>query len=98
MFDSCQDLDLAAERAAFGIFFNQGEVCSANSRLYVQRSIHDAFIERLQAKARQWLPGNPLDPASRAGAIVDAQQTGRIEAAIARAGQDGARRVCGAGA
>lgn len=95
VFENCQDLDLAAEKAAFGIFFNQGEVCSANSRLYVQRSIHDAFIERLQAKAHQWLPGNPLDPASRAGAIVDAQQTGRIEAAIARAGQEGARRVCG---
>ncbi|HBK50943.1 MAG TPA: aldehyde dehydrogenase PuuC, partial [Pseudomonas sp.] len=76
-------------------FFNQGEVCSANSRLYVQRAIHDEFIERLQAKARQWLPGNPLDPASRAGAIVDAEQTGRIEAAIVRAGQEGARLVCG---
>lgn len=95
VFENCQDLDLAAEKAAFGIFFNQGEVCSANSRLYVQRSIHDAFIERLQAKARQWQPGNPLDPASRAGAIVDAGQTGRIEAAIARAGQEGARLVCG---
>ena len=95
VFENCQDLDLAAEKAAFGIFFNQGEVCSANSRLYVQRSIHDEFIERLQAKARQWLPDNPLDPASRAGAIVDAGQAGRIEAAIARAGQDGARLVCG---
>lgn len=87
--------NLAAEKAAFGIFFNQGEVCSANSRLYVQRSIHDEFVERLQAKARQWMPGNPLDPASRAGAIVDAEQTGRIEAAITRAGQEGARLVCG---
>ena len=95
VFDTCQDLDLAAEKAAFGIFFNQGEVCSANSRLYVQRSIHDAFIERLQAKARQWMPGNPLDPASRAGAIVDAEQTGRIKAAIDRAHAQGAQLVCG---
>src|SRR5690606_31928248 len=63
VFDDCRDLDLAAEKAAFGIFFNQGEVCSANSRLYVQRSIHDAFVERLLAKARDWLPGDPLDPA-----------------------------------
>jgi len=95
VFDTCQDLDLAAEKAAFGIFFNQGEVCSANSRLYLQRSIHDAFIERLQAKARQWMPGNPLDPASRTGAIVDAEQTGRIKAAIDRAHAQGAQLVCG---
>lgn len=95
VFENCQDLDLAAEKAAFGIFFNQGEVCSANSRLYVQSSIHDEFIERLQAKARHWSPGNPLDPASRAGAIVDAEQAGRIEAAITRAGQEGAGLVCG---
>ncbi|KEY87991.1 aldehyde dehydrogenase [Pseudomonas capeferrum] len=95
VFENCQDLDLAAEKAAFGIFFNQGEVCSANSRLYVQRSIHDEFIERLQAKAHQWMPGNPLDPASRAGAIVDAEQTGRIKAAIDHAHEQGARLVCG---
>ncbi|MGE8110954.1 aldehyde dehydrogenase [Pseudomonas sp. NPDC086566] len=95
VFADCQDLDLAAEKAAFGIFFNQGEVCSANSRLYVQRSIHDAFIERLQAKARQWQPGNPLDPASRAGAIVDAEQTMRIARAIGQAHEQGARLVCG---
>ncbi|WP_313201143.1 aldehyde dehydrogenase [Pseudomonas sp.] len=95
VFADCQDLDLAAEKAAFGIFFNQGEVCSANSRLYVQRSIHDAFIERLQAKARQWQPGNPLDPASRAGAIVDAEQTTRIARAIGQAHEQGARLVCG---
>lgn len=95
VFDDCKDLDLAAEKAAFGIFFNQGEVCSANSRLYVQRSIHDAFIERLIAKARDWLPGNPLDPASRAGAIVDAQQTSQIMAAIGRAQEEGALLVAG---
>ncbi|WP_460414986.1 aldehyde dehydrogenase [Pseudomonas sp. microsymbiont 2] len=95
VFDDCRDLDLAAQKAAFGIFFNQGEVCSANSRLYVQRSIHDAFVERLIDKARQWLPGDPLDPASRAGAIVDASQTARIEAAIAQGRAQGARLLCG---
>ncbi|MDH1142122.1 aldehyde dehydrogenase family protein, partial [Pseudomonas mosselii] len=66
VFDDCRDLDLAAQKAAFGIFFNQGEVCSANSRLYVQRSIHDEFVERLLRQAREWLPGDPLDPVSRA--------------------------------
>jgi len=95
VFADCQDLDLAAEKAAFAIFFNQGEVCSANSRLLVQRSIHDEFVERLQAKARDWLPGDPLDPASRAGAIVEARQTARIMDFINGAQAEGARLVCG---
>ncbi|KXG80281.1 aldehyde dehydrogenase [Pseudomonas mosselii] len=95
VFDDCRDLDLAAQKAAFGIFFNQGEVCSANSRLYVQRSIHDEFVERLLRQAREWLPGDPLDPASRAGSIVDAGQTARIEAAIAQGRAEGARLLCG---
>ena len=95
VFEDCRDLDLAAEKAAFGIFFNQGEVCSANSRLYVQRSIHDEFVERLLAKAHDWMPGDPLDPASRAGAIVDAGQSARISAAIDQAKADGARLLCG---
>ncbi|WP_317847931.1 aldehyde dehydrogenase [Pseudomonas sp. HTZ2] len=95
VFEDCRDLDLAADKAAFGIFFNQGEVCSANSRLYVQRSIHDEFVERLLVKARDWMPGDPLDPASRAGAIVDAGQSARISAAIDQAKANGARLLCG---
>ncbi|WP_041770861.1 aldehyde dehydrogenase [Metapseudomonas resinovorans] len=95
VFDDCRDLDLAAEKAAFGIFFNQGEVCSANSRLYVQRSIRDEFIERLLAKARDWTPGDPLNPASRAGAIVDAGQTARIMSFIEGAQGEGAQLLTG---
>lgn len=95
VFADCRDLDLAAEKAAFGIFFNQGEVCSANSRLLVERSIHDEFVERLIAKARDWTPGDPLDPASRAGSIVDNKQTAGIMACIDRAQSDGAQLACG---
>lgn len=95
VFADCQDLDLAAEKAAFGIFFNQGEVCSANSRLLVERSIHDPFVERLQAKARDWRPGNPLDPASRAGAMVDARQTASVMGYIKGAREQGAELACG---
>ncbi|MGJ7516345.1 aldehyde dehydrogenase [Pseudomonas baetica] len=95
VFDDCKDLDLAAEKAAFGIFFNQGEVCSANSRLYVQRSIKDAFIERLVEKAKAWMPGDPLNPASRAGAIVDAGQAARVMSFIERAREDGATLLTG---
>ena len=95
MFADCQDLDLAAQKAAFGIFFNQGEVCSANSRLLVQRSIHDEFVERLKVQAARWQPGDPLDPSSPAGAIVDSRQTRRILGFIDQAQRQGARRVCG---
>ncbi|MFJ5256574.1 aldehyde dehydrogenase [Pseudomonas sp. NPDC088414] len=95
VFADCKDLDLAAEKAAFGIFFNQGEVCSANSRLLVERSIHDEFVERLKAQAERWLPGDPLDPQSRAGAIVDQRQTASILRAIRGAEQAGATLVCG---
>lgn len=95
VFADCQDLDLAAEKAAFGIFFNQGEVCSANSRLLVERSIADDFIQRLIAKAGKWQPGNPLNPASSAGAIVDARQRQRIMQYIEQAQGEGAQLVCG---
>ncbi|MGH8417908.1 MAG: aldehyde dehydrogenase [Pseudomonas sp.] len=95
VFEDCQDLDLAAEKAAFGIFFNQGEVCSANSRLYVQRSIHNEFVERLISKSRAWMPGDPLNPASAAGAIVDSEQTSRIMKAVAEARIDGATLLSG---
>lgn len=75
VFADCDDLDTAADMAAFGIFFNQGEVCSANSRLYVERSIMDAFVDKLAIRAQGMQPGDPLDPASKSGAIVDEKQT-----------------------
>jgi gamma-glutamyl-gamma-aminobutyraldehyde dehydrogenase len=75
VFADCDDLETAADMAAFGIFFNQGEVCSANSRLYVERSIKDVFVEKLIARAQAMQPGDPLDPASKMGAIVDEKQT-----------------------
>ncbi|WP_040262626.1 aldehyde dehydrogenase [Pseudomonas massiliensis] len=95
VFADCQDLDHAAEKAAFGIFFNQGQVCSANSRLLVQREIHDEFVARLVDKTRQWQPGDPLDPASPMGAIVNARQTERILGYIAGAKASSARLVIG---
>ncbi|MDE2238941.1 MAG: aldehyde dehydrogenase [Rhodospirillales bacterium] len=75
VFADCGNLDAAADMAAFGIFFNQGEVCSANSRLYVERSIKDVLVEKLIARAQGMQPGDPLDPASKMGAIVDEKQT-----------------------
>ncbi len=78
IFADCEDLDAAADMAAFGIFFNQGEICSANSRLLVERSICDVFLEKMVERAKRYTPGNPLDPASSMGAIVDEGQAQRI--------------------
>lgn len=75
VFADCENLDAAADMAAFGIFFNQGEVCSANSRLYVERSVKEAFVEKMIARAQATQPGDPLDPSSKMGAIVDETQT-----------------------
>jgi gamma-glutamyl-gamma-aminobutyraldehyde dehydrogenase len=74
-FADCENLEAAADMAAFGIFFNQGEVCSAHSRRYVERSIKDRFVELMLERARATQPGDPLDPASKMGAIVDEKQT-----------------------
>ena len=94
VFADCASLEAAADMAANGIFFNQGEVCSANSRLYVERSIKDAFVEKLIARAEATQPGDPLDPKSKMGAIVDATQTERIMGFI-EAGKASSRCLVG---
>ncbi|RQR68362.1 MULTISPECIES: aldehyde dehydrogenase [unclassified Burkholderia] len=78
VFDDCTDIRAAAKAAAQGIFFNQGEVCSATSRVLVQRSVKSQFIEALLEAASAYQPGNPLDPASKMGAMVDEEQTKRV--------------------
>ncbi|MFJ4290807.1 aldehyde dehydrogenase [Cupriavidus sp. NPDC089707] len=91
VFDDCPDLDRAAQAAAIGIFNNQGEICIAGSRLYVQRAIYDAFMEKLEAHARTMQPGDPLDPASAMGAIVDARQLDRVMSYVDGGQREGAR-------
>ena len=78
VFADSDDLDHIADLSADGVFFNQGEVCSANSRLLVHRDIRDALAERLVARARALQPGDPLDPSSKMGAIVERRQTDKI--------------------
>ena len=88
IFADCDNLEAAADMAAFGIFFNQGEVCSANSRLLVERSIHQDFVQMLIARAENFQPGNPLDPSSKMGAIVSQEQYDRILKMIASGKKD----------
>lgn len=84
------DLDRAATAAAFAIFFNQGEMCSAGSRLLVQESIRDAFLDKVAGVARTLVPGDPLDPQTRLGAIVDEAQMNRVLGYIDAGKRDGA--------
>ncbi|WP_374588866.1 aldehyde dehydrogenase [Ideonella dechloratans] len=95
VFADCTDLGLAVQKAAFGIFFNQGEVCSANSRLLVERAIYDDFLERLVAQSRLWQPGDPLLADTRMGALVDERQTARVMQHITHAQAQGAALITG---
>ncbi len=91
----CPDLDRAATAAAFAIFFNQGEMCSAGSRLLVEASIKDAMLEKIAAVGRQMAPGDPLDPNTKLGAIVDETQMKRVLSYIDAGKSDGARVALG---
>jgi acyl-CoA reductase-like NAD-dependent aldehyde dehydrogenase len=85
-----QDLDRAATAAAFAIFFNQGEMCSAGSRLLVQAEIKDAFLEKVVKIGRSMVPGDPLDPHTKLGAIVDEAQMKRVLGYIEAGRREGA--------
>ncbi len=74
VFADCPDLDKAVEAAVGGIFFNQGESCNAPSRLYVEASIQDRFLEKALALVPRYAPSDPRDPATVMGAIVDKVQ------------------------
>ena len=80
--------------AAFGIFFNQGEVCSANSRMLVHKSIAEDMVARMVARAQAMQPGDPLDPASKMGALVDEKHAESVMRFIA-SGRQQARLVAG---
>jgi gamma-glutamyl-gamma-aminobutyraldehyde dehydrogenase len=74
IFADCPDLKAAATEAAWGIFYNQGEVCTAASRLLVHEDIAPAFLESLLTVAREIIPNDPLDPKTNFGAMVSAEQ------------------------
>ena len=71
VFADCPDLQKAVNATAGGIFYNQGQVCIAGTRLLVEESIADEFLSRLQEQARLWQPGNPLDPNTTMGMLID---------------------------
>ena len=78
IFEDC-DLDGAVEWAMLGTFFNQGEVCSACARIYVQRSIHEAFVEKLVEKANAMTIGNGMDDPDIGPVITEADMNRILE-------------------
>ena len=95
VFADAPDLAKAARAAAGGIFYNQGEVCTAASRLLVERSIKDAFVEAVVEAGKRMQPRHPLEPGAAMGAMVDEGQTQRVLDYIARGQADGARLALG---
>jgi acyl-CoA reductase-like NAD-dependent aldehyde dehydrogenase len=91
----CPDLDAAIAATAAGVFFNQGEMCTSASRLLVDRKIASDVIERLSAARADWQPGDPLDPASKNGALVSDQHMGRVLGYIGSAKSQGATIIGG---
>jgi acyl-CoA reductase-like NAD-dependent aldehyde dehydrogenase len=89
------DLARAAKAAAAAIFFNQGEMCSAGSRLLVQESIREPLLAEISRIGRSMAPGDPLDPSTTLGAIVDETQTQRVMDYIASGRNEGARVALG---
>ena len=90
VFADCPDVDAAVQAAGYGIFFNQGEMCSAASRLIVDARIKDEFLEKLVEFGRTMAPGDPLDPDTRMGAIVDDIQFDTVMKYIAKGQSEGA--------
>jgi 4-guanidinobutyraldehyde dehydrogenase/NAD-dependent aldehyde dehydrogenase len=95
VFADAPDLAAAAEAAASAIAYNQGEVCTAGSRLLVERSIKDQFVPMVVEALKQWQPGHPLDPQTRVGAIVDQQQLGNVLGFIEAGCAEGAQLLVG---
>jgi aldehyde dehydrogenase (NAD+) len=89
VFDDCA-LDQAVEGIVNGIWFNQGHVCCAGSRLLVQESIHEALVEKLKRRMATLRVGDPLDKNTDLGAINSRQQLERITELVASGAEEGA--------
>ena len=97
VFADTPDLAVAANAAASAIFFNQGEVCTAGSRLLVHESIKDDLVDEVVKVASTMQPKHPLEPDAAMGAMVDDIQTERVMEYVKSGTEDGAILRCGGG-
>jgi len=89
------DQDAAARGTVFGIFYNKGEVCTAGSRLFVERPIHDSMLEKVIDRAQKYPQGDPLDPKTRLGAQTSEAQIEKIAKYVEIGKKEGAKLVMG---
>jgi betaine-aldehyde dehydrogenase len=89
------DFDTAVDYALFAIYAGCGQVCSAGSRLLIQESLHDRFVERLVERAKKIVVGNGFDRATEMGPLISASQLARVESYIAIGTAEGAHLACG---
>lgn len=94
VFADC-DLDAAVDGAHFALYFNQGQCCCAGSRLFVEDSIHDTFVEKLVAKNLARKLGDPLDPTTEQGPQVDQAQFDKIMSYVEKGKAEGAQCLTG---
>ena len=78
IFPNAPDLDAAADAAAWAIYFNSGEMCTAGSRLVVHADVADRVVERIVDTAAQWFPADPLLPDTKMGPLVDERSLERV--------------------
>jgi acyl-CoA reductase-like NAD-dependent aldehyde dehydrogenase len=89
------DLETAATTIGWGIFYNSGQTCNAGSRLIVHRSVREELVERVAALGERLAPGEPLDPKTKLGAIVDERQLDRVLSYVRLGASEGARVIAG---
>jgi gamma-glutamyl-gamma-aminobutyraldehyde dehydrogenase len=95
--DSPPDLDIVVEQVLFGVLMNQGENCSCGSRLIVHRSVQEELVERLAAGLSAWPVGDPMDPATRIGPMIEKPHMDKVLGYISRGREEGARVAAGGG-
>ncbi|HMV25881.1 MAG TPA: aldehyde dehydrogenase family protein [bacterium] len=89
------DLDTTIKMAAAAIFYNKGEVCTAGSRLLIEESIHDEFIEKLAARAAKMMPGDPLNPETKLGPLTSELQMNKVMSYVQAGKSEGAALLAG---
>jgi gamma-glutamyl-gamma-aminobutyraldehyde dehydrogenase len=89
------DLDIVAEQVLFGALMNMGENCSAGSRLIVHRSVQEELVERLAAGLAAWTVGDPMDPATRVGPMIERPHLDKVLGYIEKGRAEGAEVVAG---
>jgi aldehyde dehydrogenase (NAD+) len=89
------DLDMAAEQCTAGGFVRSGQACLAVQRIYIEQAAYAAFVDRITARVSRLVTGDPRNPATEVGPLVDEVAAGRVEALIQDAVRKGARLLCG---